>query len=79
MIDGLIGGSVVQVGSDGSLSYVAAHIAAAHSLFNVANTLLFIPLLPLLAKLVIHITPRPATREVTKLQHLDPISDVGFP
>jgi len=71
LVDGLIGGSVTQLDSDGNFVNVAAHIAAAHSLFNVTNTLLFLPFLPLLAKLVVKITPKPTTKESSRLRHLD--------
>ncbi|MCA9001647.1 MAG: Na/Pi cotransporter family protein [Planctomycetes bacterium] len=37
--------------------FIAAHIAAAHTLFNVTNTLMFIPLVGFLAKFVTRITP----------------------
>ena len=77
LIDGLIGGSVTQTGPDGSYVNVAAHIALSHSLFNVTNTFLFMPFLPWLAKLVILITPRPKTKEISRLLHLD--SDIQIP
>jgi len=56
---------------------VAAHIALAHSLFNVTNSLLFIPFLPWLARLVVLITPKPKTKEVSRLLHLN--SDIQIP
>jgi len=77
LIDSLIGGSVTQTGPDGSFVNVAAHIALSHSLFNVTNTLLFLPFLPWLSRLVIMITPRPKTKETSRLQHLD--TDIQIP
>ena len=77
LVDGLISGSVTQTGPDGSFVNVAAHIALAHSLFNVTNTLLFLPFLPWLARLVVLITPRPKTKETSRLLHLD--SDIQIP
>jgi phosphate:Na+ symporter len=77
MVEGLISGSVTQTGPDGSFVNVAAHIALAHSLFNVTNSLLFIPFLPWLARLVVLITPKPKTKEVSRLLHLN--SDIQIP
>ena len=77
LVEGLISGSVTQTGPDGSFVNVAAHIALAHSLFNVTNTLLFLPFLPWLARLVVLITPRPKTKETSRLLHLD--SDIQIP
>ena len=77
LVDGLISSSVTQTGPDGSFVNVAAHIALAHSLFNVTNTLLFLPFLPWLARLVVLITPRPKTKEISRLLHLD--SDIQIP
>ncbi len=42
---------------DGTRPYVASHIAASHTVFNVTNTLLFLPFLRTLASLVVKITP----------------------
>ena len=77
LVEGLISGSVTQTGPDGSFVNVATHIALAHSLFNVTNTLLFLPFLPWLARLVVLITPRPKTKEVSRLLHLN--SDIQIP
>lgn len=77
LVDSMISGSVTQTGPDGSFVNVASHIALAHSLFNVTNTLLFLPFLPWLARLVVLITPRPKTKETSRLRHLD--SDIQVP
>ena len=77
MIDGLLSGSVTQTDSDGNFVNVAAHIALSHSMFNVTNSILFLPFLPWLARLVVMITPRPKTKEISRLLHLD--SDIQIP
>lgn len=77
LVDSLISGSVTQTGPDGSFVNVASHIALAHTLFNVANTLLFLPFIPWLARIVILITPKPKTKEISRLRHLD--SDIQMP
>lgn len=46
-------------------------IAATHSVFNVANTLLFMPFLPLLARLLERVVPSKAFKEKPKLTDLD--------
>ena len=46
-------------------------IATVHSVFNIANTLLFLPLLPLLAKVVTRLVPDKTTRETHHLTYLD--------
>ena len=51
--------------------YVAAGIAAAHTGFNVINTLFFIPLVPAITKLLTRVVPEKSTFEKPKLTHLD--------
>jgi len=53
--------------ADGSKPYIAAHIAASHSLFNVCAALAFLPLLRTLAALVTWVIPAPDHREPGKL------------
>jgi phosphate:Na+ symporter len=77
LVDSLIGGSVTETGPDGRFVNVAAHIALSHSLFNVTNTLLFLPFLPWLSRLVIMITPRSKIKETSRLRHLD--TDIQIP
>ena len=77
LVDALIIGDVTKTSADGTFVNVAAHIALAHTLFNVTNTLLFLPFLSYLARLVVLITPRPQTKETTRLLHLD--SDISIP
>ena len=46
-------------------------IALTHSGFNVANTLLFLPLIPLLARVVSRLVPEPAVKEIPHLTYLN--------
>lgn len=50
---------------------MTAGIALTHTLFNVTNTLLFLPFLGPFAKLLRRIVPDPGVKEVRHLKHLD--------
>jgi phosphate:Na+ symporter len=63
LIESLIPGLADLVLEDGSKPNVASHIAASHTVFNVTNTLLFIPFLNTLAKFVVRITPEPESQK----------------
>ncbi|HXH76515.1 MAG TPA: Na/Pi cotransporter family protein [Bacteriovoracaceae bacterium] len=52
---------------NGTVPYVASHIAMAHTLFNVSATLLFLPFLNQLAALMTKITPDKSEKEVPHL------------
>jgi phosphate:Na+ symporter len=52
---------------DGTVPFVGQHIALAHTMFNLTATILFLPFLGYLAKLVIKITPDKAEKEVPHL------------
>ena len=67
LIDSLIPLDPRFVASDGTVPYVAQHIALAHTLFNVSATLLFIPFINQLAAFVTKITPDKAEKEVPHL------------
>ncbi len=67
LIDSLISLDPRFVAPDGTRPHVAQHIALAHTLFNVSATILFLPFLGYLAKLVIKITPDKAEKEVPHL------------
>jgi phosphate:Na+ symporter len=76
-IERIIPGAANFISADGSKPYIAAHIAASHSIFNVTNTLLFIPFLGVLAKLVIKLTPEPGVgKDTHHLVMLGNASDV---
>ena len=69
-IESLIPGLADQVGADGSKQYIAAHIAASHTIFNVSATILFLPFTQYLAKFVCWIIPDSKTKEVAQLKYL---------
>jgi len=50
---------------------VTAMIAGAHSGFNIANTLMFIPLAPALSRMLVRIVPDRAPKETPHLTNLD--------
>lgn len=70
VVDGLIVGDPDLLDAEGNKPNIAAHIAAAHTAFNVANTILFIPLLGHVARLVTWLTPGTTAREVPHLEYL---------
>jgi len=51
--------------------HMRAGIAATHTFFNVANTALFMPLFPLLARLVIFLVPEKVGKETPHLTYLN--------
>ncbi len=53
-------------GKIGSMPYIGQHIAMAHSLFNITNVLIFIPLVPFLARLCEKIIREPKQKETIK-------------
>jgi phosphate:Na+ symporter len=55
----------------GEAPYVARHIANAHTVFNLANTLVFIPIMPLLVKVAERISPPRPGDEAERLVYLD--------
>jgi phosphate:Na+ symporter len=66
-IEGLVEHPADFVDADGGRPYIAAHIAAGHSVFNVVNVIIFLPIMGILAKAVTYIYPE---REVES-QHLN--------
>jgi phosphate:Na+ symporter len=55
----------------GDKPYIMRHIAIAHTLFNVVNTLVFLPLLGVLTRISSWIIPQRKTEEEFHLQYLD--------
>lgn len=55
----------------GDKPYIARHIANAHTLFNVVNTVVFLPLLGVLTKISSWIIPQRKAEEEFHLQYLD--------
>lgn len=75
LVDSLIPLDPRFVAEDGSVPYVAQHIALAHTLFNVSSTLVFLPFIHYLAKFVTRITPDKAEKEIPHLLVLgDPMN-----
>jgi phosphate:Na+ symporter len=63
--------AVLMVNGVETFPHVQAGIAAVHTGFNVMNTLLFMPLVPMMAKLLLRIVPEKQYSEQTHLTHLD--------
>jgi phosphate:Na+ symporter len=72
LVDSLIPLDPRFVAEDGSVPYVAQHIALAHTLFNLSATILFIPFINQLAAFVTKITP---DRDVKETPHLLMLGD----
>jgi phosphate:Na+ symporter len=62
---------VMTENDEASYPYIMAAIAAVHTGFNVTNTLLFLPFVGLLAKLVTRMVPEKGVPEVPHLTYLD--------
>jgi len=68
LVESIVPGLADAVGPDGSKAYIAAHIATGHTLFNVTATLVAIPFLGVLAKLVCFLIPGTEEEEEEKHQ-----------
>ena len=75
-IEWLIPGDSNLLNAAGDKPNIAVHIASGHTIFNVVATLIFIPLLNILAKVVIRITPDAAIKEKNKLVLLGNPQDI---
>jgi phosphate:Na+ symporter len=64
-------GTAVQVGGVTTYPHIVPAIAATHSLFNVANTILFLPLLTPMVRLLERIVPSRPFKEKPRLTDLD--------
>ena len=74
LIEWLVGvdaGKAVIANGKETFPYVTAAIAAVHTVFNVANTLVFFPLLPLLVRFLVWAVPGKPFKEKPKLTDLD--------
>jgi phosphate:Na+ symporter len=67
LVDWIIPTSPLTQNEQGHFPYVAFHLAMVHTLFNVLATLIFLPFVNLLEKLVTKITPEGFEREVPHL------------
>lgn len=63
--------AAIDANGNTSFPHMTAAIAATHSIFNIANTLLFLPLLPLMVKLLERIVPSKEFKEKPHLTDLD--------
>ncbi len=71
LINAITPGDVFTKATDGTNPYAARHIANLHTMFNIINTLVFLPFLPLLAKLCEKIIkPDAKMKELPKIVHL---------
>jgi phosphate:Na+ symporter len=72
-VDSIVPGIPDELSPDGSKAHIAAHIAMGHTLFNVTATIIAIPLLGYLAKLVTWLVPANEKEE----HHLEYIGTAG--
>jgi phosphate:Na+ symporter len=63
--------TIAEVGPVEFAAVITAGIALTHTMFNVANTLLFLPFLRRYTRLLERIVPEPEVTEVPHLKHLD--------
>lgn len=76
-VDSIVSGDPNAANAAGEYPNIAVHIATGHTIFNVVASLLFLPFLNQLAKLVIRITPNTQIKEQSHLKFLgDPNSMV---
>ena len=75
-IEWLLPGEANLVLADGSRPNISSHIAASHTFFNVCNTLLFIPLIGVLKKVVVILAPDKNEKEKEKFVLLGSVSEV---
>ncbi len=64
-------GTLVMVNGVETYPYIQRGIAFVHSGFNITNTLLFLPFVPFLAKIVTMLAPDKVTDEIAHLEYLD--------
>lgn len=69
-VDWLIPGDPNFTEADGVRPYIAAHIAAGHSVFNVVNTLVFLPFVQTIARVVTYLTPDQGPPPLPHLKYL---------
>ncbi|MCB0351029.1 MAG: Na/Pi cotransporter family protein [Bdellovibrionales bacterium] len=76
-IEHLISGVADFTNTDGEKPYVAAHIAAGHTIFNVANVIIFLPFLKQLTRLVSWIIPDKKMKEAPHLEFFGDVSTMS--
>jgi len=75
-IEWLIPSAADAVDADGSRPYIAQHIAASHTFFNVSATIFFLPFIGFLARFVTRITPDRSGKTTPKLILVGESSDI---
>ncbi|MGA1846534.1 Na/Pi cotransporter family protein [Deferribacter abyssi] len=70
-IDVITPGNPDFIATDGSKPYIARHMANIHTMFNIINTLLFLPFLHILAKICDSLIKTDDTEETYKLVYID--------
>jgi phosphate:Na+ symporter len=79
VVDWVVPGVPDMLAEDGSKPFVAAHIAAAHTLFNVTNTFMFLPFVNHLARLVTWMVPASKKKEIPHLEFLPATTELLAP
>lgn len=69
-VDFIVAGAADLQDADGSRPNISVHIAVAHTMFNVLNVLIWIPMIGFLTKLVIWLVPQKEEKEIHKLKYL---------
>lgn len=69
-VDAIVAGSPDIQNADGSRPNIAFHIAVAHTMFNVLNVLIWIPMIGFLTNLVVWLVPQKEEKEIHKLKYL---------
>jgi phosphate:Na+ symporter len=64
--------SANTLNSAGEAPQMAQYIAMSHSMFNICNTVLWIPFLGVLSKIVTMMVPEKEEKEITSLKFIDP-------
>ncbi len=69
-VDWLVAGEANLQDEDGMRPNIGWHIAVAHTMFNVVNVLVWIPLIGSLTKFVVWLVPQKGEKEIHKLRYL---------
>jgi phosphate:Na+ symporter len=68
LVDSVVSGDPDFLNSDGQKLFISGHIAAGHTMFNVVNTILFLPFIRQLEKLVTVLIPEARSKEKKTLE-----------
>ncbi len=75
LVNNVLGWAAVSantLNSSGEAPQMAQYIAMSHSMFNICNTIIWLPFLGMLAKIVTLMIPEKDEKEVTSLKFIDP-------